>query len=152
MEFEDSEIASSARLPGAGGLRSTRACSNRVRYGFAWGGAGSAQTTFDEALTYAGERVIFGKPVATFQLRPGRLTWMGSEITRAQSLAFCLSRLRDEGKAMPAPFPLGKRSNIWVARECAPLSNREAVCTYEGMHDIRTLILGEAVIGHSAFS
>ncbi|HEU4402687.1 MAG TPA: acyl-CoA dehydrogenase family protein [Candidatus Polarisedimenticolia bacterium] len=170
--FEDCSIPSTNLLPGTRGLKSALMCLNQARYGIAWGGVGSAQAVFDEALTYAKGRVVFGKPIAAFQIQQEKLAWMASEITKAQLLALRLGRLKDEGKATPAQISMGKRNNIWVARECARIAremlgangimdeyqagrhmcNIEAVYTYEGTHDIHTLILGEALTGHSAFS
>src|SRR5882672_1901210 len=170
--FQDCVIASENLLPGTGGLKAALRCLNQARYGIAWGGIGSAQAVFEEALTYAKERVVFGKPIAAFQIQQERLVWMASEITKAQLLALRLGRLKDEDKVTPAQISLGKRNNIWVARECARLAreilgasgitdeyqagrhlcNIESVYTYEGTHDIHTLILGEALTGHSAFS
>jgi len=170
--FQDCEIPATALLPGTGGLKSPLMCLNQARYGIAWGGIGSAQAVFDEALAYAKARVVFGKPVAAFQLQQEKLVWMASEITKAQTLTLRLGRLKDEGKVKPAQISMGKRNNIWVARECARLAreilgangitdefqsgrhfcNIESVYTYEGTHDIHTLILGEALTGLSAFS
>jgi len=170
--FQDCVIASENLLPGTGGLKAALRCLNQARYGIAWGGVGSAQAVFEEALTHAKERVVFGKPVAAFQIQQEKLVWMASEITKAQLLALRLGRLKDGGKITPAQISLGKRNNIWVARECARLAreilgasritdeyqagrhlcNIESVYTYEGTHDIHTLILGEALTGLSAFS
>jgi glutaryl-CoA dehydrogenase len=169
--FQDCAIPASNLLPGTSGLKSALMCLNQARYGIAWGGIGSAQAVFDEALTYARERIVFGRPVAGFQLQQEKLVWMASEISKAQLVALRLGRLKDAGKVAPAQISLGKRNNIWVARECARLAreilgangimdeyqvgrhfcNIEAVYTYEGTHDIHTLILGEALTGHSAF-
>ncbi len=170
--FQDCEIPATALLPGTGGLKSPLMCLSQARYGIAWGGVGSAQAVFNEALSYAKARVVFGKPIAAFQIQQEKLVWMASEITKAQLLALRLGRLKDKGKATPAQISMGKRNNIWVARECARLAreilgangitdeyqvgrhlcNIESVYTYEGTHDIHTLILGEALTGHSAFS
>ena len=172
LVFQDCRIPASNLLPGANGLKAALQCLNQARYGIAWGGLGSAQAVFEEALSYARERVVFGKPIAAFQIQQQKLVWMASEITKAQLLALRLGRLKDEGKVTPAQVSLGKRNNIWVARECARLAreilgangitdeyqsgrhlcNIESVYTYEGTHDIHTLILGEALTGHPAFS
>jgi glutaryl-CoA dehydrogenase len=172
LVFQDCAIPATSLLPGTNGLKAALQCLNQARYGIAWGGVGSAQAVFEEALTYAKERVVFGKPIAAFQIQQQKLVWMASEITKAQLLALRLGRLKDEGKVTPAQISLGKRNNIWVARECARLAreilgasgitdeyqagrhlcNIESVYTYEGTHDIHTLILGEALTGHSAFS
>jgi glutaryl-CoA dehydrogenase len=170
--LQDVAIPEANRLPGTTGLKSALMCLNQARYGIAWGGLGSALAVFDEALAYAKNRVVFGKPIAAFQLQQEKLVWMASEITKAQLLALRLGRLKDEGKATPVQVSMGKRNNVWVARECARLAreilgaigisdefqagrhmaNIESVYTYEGTHDIHTLILGEALTGHSAFS
>jgi glutaryl-CoA dehydrogenase len=170
--LQDCEVPAAALLPGTGGLKSPLMCLSQARYGIAWGGIGSAQAVFDEALGYAKARIAFGKPIAAFQIQQEKLVWMASEITKAQILALRLGRLKDEGKATPAQISMGKRNNIWVARECARLAreilgangitdeyqvgrhlcNIESVYTYEGTHDIHTLILGEALTGLSAFS
>jgi glutaryl-CoA dehydrogenase len=170
--LRDCAIPESSLLPGSSGLRSPLMCLNQARYGIAWGGLGSALAVFDEALTYALGRVAFGKPVASFQIQQEKIVWMASEISKAQLLALRLGRLKDEGRLTPSQISLGKRNNVWVARECARLAreilgangimheyqvgrhlcNIEAVYTYEGTHDIHTLILGEALTGHPAFS
>jgi glutaryl-CoA dehydrogenase len=172
LVLQDCAIPAACLLPGTNNLKAALQCLNQARYGIAWGGIGSAQAVFEEALTYAKERVVFGKPIAAFQIQQQKLVWMASEITKAQLLALRLGRLKDEAKVTPAQISLGKRNNIWVARECARLAreilgasgitdeyqagrhlcNIESVYTYEGTHDIHTLILGEALTGHSAFS
>jgi glutaryl-CoA dehydrogenase len=170
--MQDCSIPAANLLPNAVGLKTALMCLNQARYGIAWGGVGSALAVFDEALTYAKSRVVFGKPIAAFQIQQQKLAWMASEITKAQLLALRLGRLKDEGKATHVHISLAKRNNVWLARECARLAreilgangiadeyqagrhfcNIEAVYTYEGTHDIHTLILGEALTGHSAFS
>jgi glutaryl-CoA dehydrogenase len=170
--LQDLAVPASNLLPGTAGLKSALMCLNQARYGIAWGGLGSALALFDEALTYARNRVVFGKPIAAFQLQQEKLVWMASEITKGQLLALRLGRLKDEGKATPVQISMGKRNNVWMARECARLAreilgaigisdefqagrhmaNIESVYTYEGTHDIHTLILGEALTGLPAFS
>jgi len=170
--FQDCAVPESSLLPGTTSLKAALMCLNQARYGIAWGGVGSALAVFDEALAYAKSRVVFGRPIAAFQLQQEKLVWMASEITKAQLLALRLGRLKDDGKVTPAQISLGKRNNIWLARECARLGreilgangitdeyqvgrhfcNIEAVYTYEGTHDIHTLILGEALTGHASFS
>ena len=170
--FQDCAVPESSLLPGTTSLKAALMCLNQARYGIAWGGVGSALAVFDEALAYAKSRVVFGRPIAAFQLQQEKLVWMASEISKAQLLALRLGRLKDDGKVTPAQISLGKRNNIWLARECARLGreilgangitdeyqvgrhfcNIEAVYTYEGTHDIHTLILGEALTGLQAFS
>lgn len=170
--FQDCAIPLSSLLPLSAGLKSPLQCLNQARYGIAWGAVGSALAVFDEAVRYARERIAFGRPIASFQIQQEKLVWMASEITKAQLVALRLGRLKDEGRLTPAQVSLGKRNNVWVARECARLAreilgangimdeyqvgrhfcNIESVYTYEGTHDIHTLILGEALTGLSAFS
>jgi glutaryl-CoA dehydrogenase len=170
--LRDCAIPASCLLPGTEGLKAPLMCLNQARYGIVWGGVGSALAVFEEALAYAKSRVVFKKPIAAFQIQQEKLVWMASEITKAQLLALRLGRLKDEGKATPAQISMGKRNNVWVARECARIAreilgangimdeyqagrhlcNMEAVYTYEGTHDIHTLILGEALTGHPAYS
>jgi len=170
--FQDCAVPASSLLPGSTSLKSALMCLNQARYGIAWGGIGAALALFDEALTYSGGRVACGRPIAGFQIQQEKLVWMASEISKSQLLALRLGRLKDEGRITPAQISLGKRNNIWVARECARLAremlgangimdeyqvgrhfcNIESVYTYEGTHDIHTLIMGEDLTGLSAFS
>ncbi len=170
--LEDCEVPASSLLPKTTGLKNALMCLNQARYGIAWGGVGSALAVYDEALAYGKTRIAFGKPIAAFQLQQQKLVFMASEITKAQLLAWRLGRLKDEGRATAMQISLAKRNNIWLAREAARLGremlgasgiadeyqvgrhfcNIEAVYTYEGTHDIHTLIVGEALTGLSAFS
>ncbi|HEU5179624.1 MAG TPA: acyl-CoA dehydrogenase family protein [Candidatus Polarisedimenticolia bacterium] len=170
--FQDCAIPLDNRLPKAEGLKAALACLNQARYGIAWGVVGSAQAVFDEALEYAKTRVVFGKPVAAFQLQQRKLVWMGTEITKAQLLCLQLGRLKEAGRATPQQVSMAKMNNCFVARECAKLGreilgangvtdeyqvgrhlcNIESVYTYEGTHDIHTLIVGQDLTGHAAFS
>ena len=170
--LQDCEVPASALLPKTTGLKNALMCLNQARYGIAWGGVGSALAVFDEALAYGKTRIAFGKPIAAFQLQQEKLVFMANEITKAQLLAWRLGRLKDEGKATAVQISLAKRNNVWLAREAARLGremlgasgiadeyqvgrhfcNIEAVYTYEGTHDIHTLIVGEALTGLSAFS
>jgi glutaryl-CoA dehydrogenase len=169
--FQDCRLPGSSLLAGTTGLKNALMCLNQARYGIAWGGVGSAMAVYDEALAYAKERIVFGKPVAAFQLQQEKLVWMASEITKGQLLSLRLGRLKDDGKATAVRISLAKRNNVWVARESARLAreilgangiadeyqtgrhfcNIEAVYTYEGTHDIHTLIVGESLTGLSAF-
>jgi len=170
--FQDCAVPETSLLPGTVGLKNALMCLNQARYGIAWGGVGSALAVYDEALAYGKTRIAFGKPIAGFQLQQEKLVWMASEITKAQLLAWRIGRLKDEGRATAVQISLAKRNNIWLARESARLAremlgangiadefqagrhfcNIEAVYTYEGTHDIHTLIVGEALTGISAFS
>ncbi len=172
LVLEDCVVPAGSLLPETHGLKQALMCLNQARYGIAWGGIGSALAVYDEALSHARSRIVFGRPVASFQIQQEKLVWMASEITKGQLLALRLGRLKDEGRATAAQISMGKRNNVWVARECARLAreilgasgimdeyqafrhlcNIESVYTYEGTHDIHTLILGEALTGHPAFS
>jgi glutaryl-CoA dehydrogenase len=169
--LQDCVVPASNLLPGSSGLKSALMCLNQARYGIAWGGIGSALAVFDEALAYSRERRAFGRPIAQTQIQQEKLVFMATEITKGQLLAIRLGRLKDEGRITPAQISMGKRNNIWLARECARLAreilgangimdeyqsgrhfcNIESVYTYEGTHDIHTLILGEALTGFPAF-
>jgi glutaryl-CoA dehydrogenase len=170
--LQDCPVPAANLLPKTVGLKNALMCLNQARYGIAWGGVGSALAVFDEALTYAKNRVVFGRPIAGFQLQQEKLVWMANEITKAQLLVLRLGRLKDEGRASAVQISLAKRNNVWLARECARLAreilgangiadeyqagrhfcNIEAVYTYEGTHDIHTLIVGEALTGLAAFT
>lgn len=170
--LEDCAVPAANVLPGAEGVRAPLSCLNQARYGIAWGAIGSAMACFETCLEYAKTRVQFGKPIGGFQLVQEKLVFMLSEITKAQLLCHQLARLKDEGKATPQQISLAKRNNVDIALETARLArdilgangildeypvfrhmcNLESVNTYEGTHDIHTLILGEALTGLSAFT
>ena len=173
LGFHDCRIPAENMLPGTTGLKNALMCLNQARYGIAWGGVGSAMETYYTALTYAKERVQFGgQPIACHQLVQEKLAWMATEISKAQLLAFQLGRLKDNGRLKHWQISMGKRNNIWLARECAKISreilgangivddypvirhmlNIESVYTYEGTHDIHGLIIGEAITGIPAYN
>lgn len=169
----DCRIPAENLLPGSGGLKSPLMCLTQARYGIAWGGIGSAMQTYQTALDYAKERIQFGgQPIACHQLVQDKLAWMITEISKGQLLSVQLGRLKDAGKLKPHHVSMGKRNNVWVARECAKLAreilgangivddypvirhmlNIESVYTYEGTHDIHGLVIGEAVTGIPAYN
>jgi len=172
LAFQDCAIPKDHLLPGTEGLKSALRCLNQARYGIAWGVIGSAMAVFDEALSYAKERVQFGKPIASFQIQQQRLVWMLNEITKGQLMNLRLGRMKERGTARAHHVSMAKRNNCWVAREVARLgreilgangimdeyqafrhmANIESVYTYEGTHDIHTLILGEKITGIAAYS
>jgi glutaryl-CoA dehydrogenase len=171
LVLEDCEVPETSLLPGTDGLKSALSCLTQARYGIAWGTIGSALAVFDEALRYAKVRVVFDRPIAGFQIQQEKLVWMASEISKAQLLNLRLGRLKEQGRATPVMVSMGKRNSCWVARECAKigreilgangimdeyqvgrhLCNIESVYTYEGTHDIHTLILGEHLTGIPAY-
>lgn len=169
--LDDCHVPENAILPKADGLKSPLRCLTQARYGIAWGALGAASACYEEALRYAKGRVQFGKPIAGFQLTQEKFAHMLTEITKMQLLCQQLGRLKDQGKAHPAQVSLAKRNNCYhalaIARECREIlgangiiddyvsmrhaANLESVKTYEGTHEIHTLILGQAVTGISAF-
>ncbi len=171
LVLQDVKVGKDALLPGSKGLKSPLSCLTQARYGIAWGAVGAAMACYDEALRYAKQRVMFGKPIAAFQLQQQRLVEMLTEITKAQLLVLQLGRLKDGGKASPQQVSLAKRNNVNMACDIARearrllgangilveytamrhLANLESVYTYEGTHDMHTLILGEEITGISAF-
>jgi glutaryl-CoA dehydrogenase len=172
LVLQDVRLPKDAILPKSGGLKSPLMCLTQARYGIAWGAVGAAMACYDEAVSYAKTRLMFGKPIGGFQLQQARLAEMLTEITKAQLLCLQLGRLKDEGKATPQQVSLAKRNNVNMATEVARearrllgangilaeyqamrhLANLESVYTYEGTHDVHTLILGQEITGLSAFN
>lgn len=171
MVLQDCEIPYENLLPGTRGLKSALDCLDQARYGIAWGVIGSAMAVFDEALRYAKSRIQFDRPIAGFQLVQRKLVWMVQEITKGQMLCWRLGKLKESGRATSAQVSLAKRNNVAMALEIARLArdilgasgitdeyqtgrhlcNLESVITYEGTHDIHTLIVGQDITGISAF-
>ena len=173
LGFSGCRIPAKNLLPGTTGLKNALMCLNQARYGIAWGGLGAAMDCYVTALDYAKERIQFsGQPIACHQLVQEKLVWMVSEIAKGQLLALQLGRLKDAGRLKHQQVSLGKRNNVWVARESAKLAreilgangivddypvirhmmNIESVYTYEGTHDIHGLVIGEAITGIPAFN
>src|SRR5438105_2014675 len=170
--FENCRIPAENRLPNASGLRAPLSCLSYARVGIAWGVIGAAIDCYETALAYAKSREQFGRLIAGFQLVQEKLVWMAQEITKAQLLALRLTRLMDVSAARPAQISLAKRNNVWMALQCARkardilgatgitdrysvirhLMNLESVSTYEGTHDIHTLIVGRDITGADAFA
>ena len=169
--FEDCSIPQENLLPKSAGLLSPLMCLNQARYGIAWGVLGAAMACYHAALEYSQARVQFDRPIGGFQLVQEKLVYMLTEITKGQLLALRLGRLKDEGKTDHSHISLAKRNNCAVALEIARaardllgangisleypvirhMCNLEAVKTYEGTHDIHTLILGQTITGLNAF-
>jgi glutaryl-CoA dehydrogenase len=173
LAFEDCRVPAESILPGATGLKGPLSCLTQARYGIAWGALGSAMATYQAALDYAKSRKQWrDRPIAAHQLVQERLAWMITEITKGQLLAWHLGKMKDAKTMRPHHVSMGKRNNVWVARECAKLAretlgangvvneypvfrhlaNIESVYTYEGTHDIHTLVIGEAVTGVAAYN
>jgi glutaryl-CoA dehydrogenase len=172
LVLQDVRVPKDAILPKSGGLKSPLMCLTQARYGIAWGAIGAAMACYDEAVSYSRNRVMFGKPIGAFQLQQARLAEMLTEITKAQLLCLQLGRLKDAGTMTPQQVSLAKRNNVDMATDVARetrrllgangilaeyqamrhLANLESVYTYEGTHDIHTLVLGQEITGLNAFS
>ena len=173
LGFQDCRIPAANLLPKTEGVKNALMCLNQARYGIAWGGLGAAMDCYQTALDYAKQRVQFaGQPIASHQLVQEKLVWMLSEITKGQLLVLQMGRLKDAGKLKHYQVSLGKRNNVWVARECARrardilgangivddypvirhMMNIESVFTYEGTHDIHALIMGHEITGIPSFN
>ncbi len=171
LVFEDCLIPEENILPKSEGLKSPLMCLTQARYGIAWGVVGLAMECYNTALEYSKSRIQFGKPIAAFQITQEKLAYMLTEITKAQLLCLRLGQLKDNGKMRPQHVSMAKRNNCEIAKNIASmaremlgangildeypvmrhLNNIESVKTYEGTHEMHTLILGEDVTGISAF-
>ena len=171
LVFQDVHLPKDAILPKSGGLKSPLMCLTQARYGISWGAIGAAMACFEEAVDYAQHRVMFDKVIAGFQIQQVRLADMLSEIVKAQLLSLQLGRLKDAGTMTPQQVSLAKRNNVNMATDIARearrllgangilaeyaamrhMANLESVYTYEGTHDVHSLILGQAVTGLNAF-
>jgi glutaryl-CoA dehydrogenase len=171
--FQDCRVPQESLLPGTEqGLKAAFACLSQARYGIAWGAVGAAMACYDVALKYAKMRIQFGRPIAGFQLVQQKLVYMLTEITKAQLLCHRLGQLKGGGRVHHAQISLAKMNNVEKAREIARMAreilgaagivdeypvmrhmlNLETLYTYEGTHDIHTLILGRDITGLSAFA
>ena len=170
--LEDCVVKADAILPNVAGMRGPLSCLSQARFGICWGGIGAAMSCYETALSYAKDRVQFDRPIAGYQLVQQKLVHMLTEITKAQCLTLQLGRLKEAGKIRPAQISLAKRNNIFHALEIARMArdvlgangimyeypvgrhmmNLETVYTYEGTHDIHTLIVGQDITGLAAFS
>ena len=172
LSLQDVRVPASALMPGSGGLKSPLMCLNQARYGIGWGAIGAGMSCYDTALQYSKVRKQFrDQPIASHQLVQEKLVWMVTEITKAQLLALQVGRLKDAGTVKHQHISMLKRNNVWMALECARMArdilggngiaddypimrhmmNLESVKTYEGTHDIHTLIIGESITGEAAF-
>lgn len=169
--FEDCLIPEENILPNSGGLKSPLMCLTQARYGIAWGVVGLAMECYSSALNYSLTRKQFSKPIASYQITQEKLAYMLTEITKAQLLCYHLGKLKDNGKMRPQHVSLAKRNNCEIAKIIASnaremlgangildeypimrhLNNIESVKTYEGTHEMHTLILGEDITGIAAF-
>ena len=170
--FDECEVPEDAVLPETSGLKHPLMCLTQARYGIAWGTIGMAAACYEAALEYADERIVFGRPVSSFQLQQAKFADMLTEITKGQLLNLRLGRLKDQGRSDFAHVSMAKRNGCRTARNCAHLAreifggagimhdypiarhfcNIEAVYTYEGTDDIHTLILGDRITGKPAYN
>ncbi len=171
LAFADCRIPLENKLPGVKGLKGPLSCLSQARYGIAWGAIGAAMACYDWALQYSQQRIQFNKPIGSFQLVQQKLVWMITEITKAQLLCWRLGQLKDEGRARPQQISMAKMNNVQMALDGARMArdilgaagivdehpiirhmlNLETVNTYEGTHDIHTLIVGRDITGLDAF-
>lgn len=171
LHFEDCEIPEDHLLPGAEGLKGPLSCLSEARYGIAWGAIGAANAVYNSALQYAKSRIIFDKPLGSFQLVQAKLAKMVQEITKAQLLCVHLAHLKEKGTLQPHHLSLAKMNNCKMALECAReardilgangivdeypvirhMLNLETVNTYEGTEDIHRLVIGAEITGLPAF-
>ncbi|MCC7194175.1 MAG: acyl-CoA dehydrogenase family protein [Gemmatimonadaceae bacterium] len=171
LVFSDVHLPADAILPGSRGLKSPLMCLTQARYGIAWGAIGAAMACYEEALSYSKTRIMFDKPIGGFQIQQVRLAEMLTEIVKGQLVALHLGRMKDAGTCTPQQVSLAKRNNVSIATDIARearrllgangilaeyasmrhMANLESVYTYEGTHDVHSLVLGQAVTGLNAF-
>jgi glutaryl-CoA dehydrogenase len=172
ITLEDCHVPEEARLPEATGLGSTLSILTHSRYGVGWDGLGQAADCYETALAYAKEREQFGQPIASFQLVQQKLVEMVNEISLSQLLSIHVGRIKYAGGLDPATVSMFKMNNVAKARKIAAtardvlggngilldyrvmehMADIEGVYTYEGTNDVNTLIVGQAITGHRAFS
>jgi glutaryl-CoA dehydrogenase len=172
LVLDDCRLPADAALPEARGMRGPLSCLSEARFGIIWGSMGAARTCFATALDYAGSRVQFGRPIASFQLTQAKLVDMLLELHKGLLLALHLGRMKDAGTLTPEQISFGKLNNVRealaIAREARTIlgangvtleypvirhaNNLESVLTYEGTSEIHTLVLGQAITGTAAFT
>jgi glutaryl-CoA dehydrogenase len=171
LVLDQVRLPASAMLPGATGLSGPLSCLDEARFGIVFGSLGAARDCLETTIAYAGERQIFDKPLAAFQLTQAKLADMALELGKGMLLALHLGRLRDTDRLDPRQVSLGKLNNVRaalaIARECRTIlgaagvtlefpvlrhaNNLESVLTYEGTSEVHQLVIGQALTGHAAF-
>jgi alkylation response protein AidB-like acyl-CoA dehydrogenase len=171
IDLDDVRVPEENILPGVEGMKGPLSCLTQARFGIAWGAVGAARDCFETARDYATDREQFGGPIARFQIQQNKLAEMATQITLAQLLAYRLTDLKERGDLRPQQVSMAKRNNVRMAREQSKvaremlggngittdyspmrhMANLETVYTYEGTHDIHSLILGEDLTGIPAF-
>jgi glutaryl-CoA dehydrogenase len=171
LVLQDVRVPDANVLPGSTTLRGPLSCLNEARFGIVFGAVGAARACFECALDYSRERIVFGKPISGYQLTQAKLAEMALEINRATLVALHLGRKKDDGTLRPEQVSLGKMGNVRGAIEVARsartilgangvtleypvirhVNNLESVLTYEGTHEVHTLVVGQALTGENAF-
>ena len=171
LVLHDVRVPEENRFPEINSLRGPLSCLNEARYGIVWGAVGAARACLESALDYAKERIVFGKPIAGYQLTQQKLAEMALEVNRGTLVALHLGRMKDDGTLLPQHVSMGKMGNVRGAIEVARTArtilggngitleypvirhanNLESVLTYEGTHEVHTLVVGNALTGVSAF-
>ncbi|HEY8409683.1 MAG TPA: acyl-CoA dehydrogenase family protein [Gaiellaceae bacterium] len=171
LVLRDVRVPEENRFPEISSLRGPLSCLNEARYGIVWGAVGAGRACMESALDYAKERIVFGKPIAGYQLTQQKLAEMALEVNRATLVALHLGRMKDDGTLLPQHVSLGKMGNVRGAIEVARtartilggngitleypvirhINNLESVLTYEGTHEVHTLVVGHALTGENAF-
>jgi glutaryl-CoA dehydrogenase len=171
LVLHDVRVPEENRFPEVNSLRGPLSCLNEARYGIVWGAVGAGRACLEAALDYAKERIVFGKPIAGYQLTQQKLAEMALEVNRGTLVALHLGRMKDEGTLLPQHVSMGKMGNVRGAIEVARTArtilggngitleypvirhanNLESVLTYEGTHEVHTLVVGQALTGENAF-
>ena len=171
LVLRDVRVPEENRFPEVSSLRGPLSCLNEARYGIVWGAVGAGRACFEAALDYAKERIVFGKPIAGYQLTQQKLAEMALEVNRGTLVALHLGRKKDDGTLRPEHVSMGKMGNVRGALEVARtartvlggngitleypvirhMNNLESVLTYEGTHEVHTLAVGKALTGENAF-
>jgi glutaryl-CoA dehydrogenase len=171
LVLENVRVPEENRFPEVDSLRGPLSCLNEARYGIVWGSVGAARACFEAALDYSKERLVFGKPIAGYQLTQQKLAEMSLEINRGTLVALHLGRMKDDGTLRPEHVSMGKMGNVRGAIDVCRsartvlggngitleypvirhMNNLESVLTYEGTHEVHTLVVGQALTGENAF-
>ena len=171
LVLQDVRVPAASMLPGASTLRGPLSCLSEARFGIVFGAVGAGRACFEAALDYAGERIVFGKPISAFQLTQQKLAEMALEVNRAFLVALHVGRMKDAGTLRPEHVSLGKMGNVRGALDVCRsartilgangvtleypvirhMNNLESVLTYEGTHEVHTLVVGQALTGENAF-
>jgi glutaryl-CoA dehydrogenase len=171
LVLQDVRVPDESAFPEVSTLRGPLSCLNEARYGIVWGAVGAGRACFEAALDYARERIVFGKPISAYQLTQQKLAEMALELNRGQLVALHVGRMKDAGTLRPEHVSMGKLGNVRGALEVCRsartilggngitleypvirhMNNLESVLTYEGTHEVHTLVVGEALTGENAF-